>query len=95
MTRPKVTHDPVGIGPPVPRVDIRDFSKHTVPEKIALGMWEIIGPSVKHHLAANLPLWKIITFAYMEGVMHGSGLEKEAEKRRNESRRSQLYRSFT
>ncbi len=70
----------------IPIVPVKDFNKarningksfdETLKE-----MWDIIGPSVDLNLH-KLPLWKVITMAYFEGVVHGSQMiEEENEKR--------------
>lgn len=62
--------------PYIPIVKVSDFSKARFSEDELKSMWEIVGPSVHRNLSQNLELWKVITMAYFEGLMHGSGIMK-------------------
>lgn len=67
------------IGPrSIPTVPIQKFTKIRNAEihKQIEELWSIIGPSAELNLA-RLPLWKVITMAYIEGVMHGSQMKEE------------------
>lgn len=67
----------VAFGPPIPAVPYRDFSKLTHTKTEWAQLWSICGPSVKENMNNDLPLWMIITAAYMEGLLHGYGLAQE------------------
>lgn len=43
-------------------------------------VWRIIGPSVALNINQG-PIWKVITAAYLEGLLHGAGLQEEIDKR--------------
>src|SRR3954469_4997601 len=76
MGRPVVTHEPVEMFPRVPKVPYKDFDTFTLTKNQWMDLWEIIGPSVRMNVSRDLPLWKIITSAYAEGINHGSGIER-------------------
>ena len=60
--------------PPIPHVPRSDYSEHRFTKEQVEQMWSIVGPTVDLHLQMSMPLWKVITFAYMEGLLHGAGL---------------------
>lgn len=63
------------IGPStLPVVPMKDFSRITA-EKPLLDAWILVGPSVSHNIE-KLPIWKVIAMAYLEGLEHGSSLER-------------------
>jgi hypothetical protein len=79
--RPKGTKF-ISIGPgPVPVVPIGDFSKIYLKGQLE-ELWTIIGPSVELNIA-RLPLWKVITMAYLEGAMHGSQMVEDERYKGN------------
>ena len=41
--------------------------------------WQIIGPSVALNINRG-PIWKVITAAYLEGLLHGAGIQKDIDK---------------
>jgi hypothetical protein len=65
-------------GPPVPIIKNGDFSQFNFEREDIERAWEIIGPSVVRNLRLVRAdqLWKVITFAYLEGLHHGSEIEK-------------------
>ena len=67
----------VTFGPPIPVVPTKDFTKMGFKHEELKRLWEIIGPSVERNMNAEVPMWQIITMAYLEGLNHGSGLERE------------------
>lgn len=65
-------------GPPVPIIKNADFSSMGLTREDIERAWEVIGPSVVRnlHLVRADQLWKVITFAYIEGLHHGSEIER-------------------
>lgn len=41
-------------------------------------VWQLVGPCVEKH--GNHPLWKQFCAVYVEGLLHGSSLEKEKDE---------------
>lgn len=80
-----------GIGPAFDYVPYGDFSSVRIKEKEMIGLWNIVGPSVALNLERDLPLWKVITMAYVEGLNHGAGLQQEINSR---TRRGSLYENM-
>ncbi len=72
----------VQFGPAIPIVPIGDFSKMRMSRDQMADAWSIIGPSAQQNMSRNfkgqcLELWQVIAAAYLEGLHHGSELEKE------------------
>ena len=75
----KRTNRPFRFGPKeikiIPRKEFKTIRPHTA--QLA-DIWEIIGPSVELNLD-RLPLWKVITMAYIEGCYHGQQLAEDTK----------------
>lgn len=71
-------HHFLALGPAIPIVPRRDFSKFELTHDEWAAAWTIIGPSVEANMSAfrtfSLPQWKIYTACYLEGLLHGSSL---------------------
>lgn len=84
----KLNH--VHFGPPIPLVPVTQFSKLRLSREQWAEMWAIIGPSVEKNLDTErkairqMPLWMIITAAYVEGLQHGSELAKAMKEQADE-----------
>lgn len=76
------------IGPKIPLVPIGDFTKCPLTSAELEQLWRITGPSAALNLRSN-PLWRVITMAYFEGLMHGAGLEAERHRIHNEQIKDQ------
>ncbi len=68
----------IAFGPAIPTVPLSHFDKHKFTEEQLAGIWNIVGPSVERNLPTT-PLWKVIAFAYMEGLSHGAAMQQEKE----------------
>lgn len=66
----------IAFGPDIPVVPITHFARHKFTEEQIADIWKIIGPSVERNLSAK-PLWKVIAFAYIEGLSHGAAIQQE------------------
>lgn len=67
------------IGPkPIPVVPIQKFTRvrNKAHHEGLEELWEIIGPSVELNMR-QLPMWKVITMAYLEGCVHGSQMVED------------------
>ncbi len=60
----------------VPSVPITQFKKYEIAVSKLEEVWELIAPSFELNVN-RLPLWKVITMAYLEGVLHGSQMKEE------------------
>lgn len=73
----------ISFGPPIPLVPIRDFSRQRLTREQWEDLWSICGPSVERNMAGRagrrLELWQIIAAAYLEGLHHGSALDRTGE----------------
>lgn len=76
MSRTKNTHTMCNIGPAIPIVPFKDFTKGKFLKEHVVEMWTIIGPSISHNID-KMPLWQVVTMAYMEGLLHGYGIGTE------------------
>ena len=72
----------VALGPAVPIVGIKDFSKMGLSREEWENVWSIVGPSVERNMSGRraLPLWMVIAAAYLEGLQHGSALTRSTIK---------------
>lgn len=62
----------VSLGPHVvERVPLSHFSRFKRSDLDAA--WNLIGPSVEMNID-RAPIWKVITAAYLEGLLHGAEL---------------------
>lgn len=66
----------VSLGPPIPIVPRKDFSRIPLTREHAYMIWSIIGPSVEVNMQRDIPLWKIIVAAYCEGLDHGASIAR-------------------
>lgn len=66
-------------GPRIPIVKSNDFSHYKFEHGELERIWEIVGPSAVLNMRRTpiTHLWKVITMAYLEGLHHGSEIEKE------------------
>lgn len=73
---------PAQFGPLVPIVPRDDFTIFRFEREQLERAWEIIGPSaIKNlHVCRADQLWKVITFAYLEGLHHGSEIERKNDR---------------
>jgi len=74
---PRKKYDSLSIGPGFKYVPHKDFSEIEVSEKMLLGMWNIVGPSVNQNSRQGRMLWEIISLAYMEGLSHGHAMAEK------------------
>ena len=70
------------IGPPIPIVGVSDFSKFNLPPDSFEAVWSIVGSSAEKNMRRDfrercLELWQVSAAAYLEGLHHGSELQKE------------------
>lgn len=68
----------VQFGPAIPVVPLRDFSKMGLTHEQWADAWHICGPSAGKNLE-RLELWQVIASAYLEGLQHGSEMQKEIQ----------------
>ena len=66
----------VSFGPPIPVVPIGDFSKIGLTDDQWAAAWQLCGPSAGQNMR-RLELWQVIASAYLEGLHHGSAIQKE------------------
>ena len=73
----------VGLGPAVPAHPVTDFTAERLPKAMLEDAWRIVGPTVERNMNKHHPLqlWQIIAAAYLEGLEHGSEMERERRKR--------------
>lgn len=69
-------------GPEMPVVPIGDFSSMRLTEEQWGNAWHLCGPSAEQNMrrggrGRGLELWQVIASAYLEGLQHGAGLERE------------------
>lgn len=74
----------IHFGPSIPIVPVGDFSKFNLPKGSLEDAWQIVGPSAEKNMRKNfrgqcLELWEVIAAAYLEGLHHGSSLQKEIQ----------------
>lgn len=78
----------IAFGPTIVRVPVSHFTRHRVDKQMVEDMWRrIVGPSVERHMMKRHEPWRIIVFAYMEGLQHGSSLmleRAEEEKKKDQ-----------
>lgn len=67
----------IKLGPPIPVISVRDFSKFKLTSEEWDKVWRIVGPSVERNMQMKCPLWRVIAAAYLEGLQHGSALARE------------------
>lgn len=70
----------VTFGPPIPVVPVGDFSRTGLTQEQWAGAWRICGPSAELNMR-RLELWQVIASAYLEGLGHGAGIERERHER--------------
>lgn len=66
-------------GPAIPIIPEKDFTKFGLtPDQIEQA-WTLIGPSVIRNMRVTSirDTWKLFTLAYLEGLHHGSSIERE------------------
>lgn len=82
----------IAFGPTIVRVSIKDFSSTKIDKQQTEEIWRrLIGPSVERNMLKRHEMWRIITFAYMEGLQHGSSLTLErVEEEKKQSDQPQL-----
>lgn len=73
-------------GPPIPVVPIGDFSVMKLTNDQWADAWHICGPSAEQNMrrgarGRGLELWQVIASAYLEGLQHGAGIERERNDR--------------
>ena len=69
-------------GPPIPVVPIGDFSHSGLTERQWADAWWLCGPSAEQNMRGRrLELWQVIACAYLEGLQHGAGIERERHER--------------
>jgi hypothetical protein len=73
--RTKSAHH-IHFGPAIPVVPVRDFSRLPFTREEMAEVWKVCGPSVEQNLRKGLEMWQIITAAYIEGISHGSAIER-------------------
>lgn len=76
----------ITFGPSIPLVPVGDFSKMSLTEQQWADAWYLCGPSAEQNMrrggrGRGLELWQVIASAYLEGLNHGAGLEKELHDR--------------
>ena len=65
------------MGPtPAPIVPLTGFSRVRLSKDQQDAIWDIIAPTI-HRSMNRLPLWKVFTAVYLEGLNHGAGVERE------------------
>lgn len=70
----------ISFGPSIPRVSVTTFTKIRMSREQWDAAWSIVGPSVERNMARDVPLWRIIAAAYLEGLNHGAGLAAKEAK---------------
>lgn len=69
------------LGPAIPVVPVGDFSRLRLTRDQWAEVWTIVGPSAERNLARGrhgpMELWQVICAAYLEGLSHGSSIERE------------------
>lgn len=70
----------ISFGPPIPVIPVRDFKSRRLTRQDWEDVWTVCGPSVERNLLNDLPLWKVIAAAYLEGLSHGASLTEEHMK---------------
>ena len=76
----------VRLGPAIPVVPVGDFSSMKLTTEQWKNAWQLCGPSAERNLTGirrgrSLELWQVIASAYLEGLQHGAGLERELYER--------------
>lgn len=75
----------VRFGPSIPVVPYDDFSRMHLTEAQWADAWHLCGPSAEKNMSGNmrhrpLELWRVIASAYLEGLQHGVGIERDRVK---------------
>lgn len=69
-------------GPSFPVTPVGDFSRMRLTDQQWADAWRLCGPSAEQNMRRNfrgqsLELWQVIASAYLEGLQHGAGIERE------------------
>ena len=73
----------VQFGPAINVVPVTDFSRFGLTKEQFAEAWSIVGPSAEKNMRRDaygrcLEMWQVITVAYLEGLHHGSEMQREA-----------------
>lgn len=63
--------------PTIPTIPITHFSRLPIDRKQFQEFWRICGPTAERNMMRGFPIWEVITAAYLEGLQHGSAIQRE------------------
>lgn len=74
----------MAFGPEMPIVPVGDFSQWKLSKEDWNRAWQLCGPSAEKNMMGRMrrrmELWQVIAAAYLEGLYHGSGIEREGRE---------------